>query len=69
VHPGENGWVFDPLDSRDTVSCLNKCLSAKEKLPEMGKKSRKIVSNYSPKHAAEAILEACEIAMSHICKS
>lgn len=63
VHCGENGWVFDPLDSYDIVNCLNKCLLTKEKLPEMGKKSRQIVSNHTARHAAEPILSACEIAM------
>ena len=63
VHPCENGWVFDPLDSDDTVDCLKECLLAKEKLPEMGKKSRQIVSKHTAKQAAQAILNACEIAM------
>ncbi len=65
----ENGWVFDALDSNDMVGCLNKCLLVKEKLPEMGRKSCQIVNNNTAKHAAEAILNACEIAMHHICKS
>lgn len=62
VHNDENGWVFNPLVSHDVVDCFNKCLLAKEKLSEMGKESLQIVGNHTAKHAAEAILEACNIA-------
>lgn len=65
----ENGWVFDALNSDAIVDCLNKCLLAKGKLLEMGKKSCQIVSSHTARHGAEAILGACEIAMRHICKS
>ncbi|WP_028321889.1 glycosyltransferase [Desulfatiglans anilini] len=59
----ENGWVFDPLDSMDTVSCLEKCLAGRDRLPEMGRKSFEIVQNHTPDHAAKAILNACRIAL------
>jgi len=59
----ENGWVFNPLSVSDTVTCLEKCLAARHKLSEMGKKSLDIVSRHTPEHAARAILEACRIAV------
>lgn len=63
IQPGENGWIFDPLDRSDLVKTLNKCLSAKDRLLEMGQRSRQIVSNHTAEHAAQAILRACEIAI------
>jgi len=59
----ENGWVFDPLDVEDTISCLKKCLTVKDKFPTMGKKSLEIVSHHTPEHAARSILNTCRIAM------
>lgn len=59
----ENGWVFDPLDSEDTSACLEKCLAARDRLPQMGQKSLDIVSHHTPEHAAKAILDACRIAL------
>jgi glycosyltransferase involved in cell wall biosynthesis len=61
----KNGWVFDSLSVSDTVACLEKCLAARQKLPEMGKQSFAIVSQHSPEHAALAILNACKIAVEH----
>lgn len=58
-----NGWVFDPLSAEDTCDCLRRCFSARERLPEMGRQSEKIVGHHTPKEAAEAVLRACEIAL------
>jgi glycosyltransferase involved in cell wall biosynthesis len=63
VHPGENGWVFDPLDHKDVLQCLKKCIELKSRLPQMGEKSKVIVSDHTPVKAAESILRACKIAM------
>jgi len=65
VRPG-NGFIFDPHDKTELVSTLNKCLSKHGSLVEMGQKSRQIVSNYTAKHAARAILDACKIATRNI---
>ena len=58
-----NGWVFDPLNLDNTVDCLRRCLLARERLPEMGRESNRIVSDYTARHAAKAILRASEIAI------
>jgi glycosyltransferase involved in cell wall biosynthesis len=60
----ENGWVFDPLDVEDTVNRLKNILSVKNTFPKMGQKSLEIVKNHTPRHAAQAILDACRIAIS-----
>jgi glycosyltransferase involved in cell wall biosynthesis len=62
VHSGENGWVFDPLDHEDILRCLIECLDNKDRLKQMGEKSKVIVSDYTPEKAAESILRACRIA-------
>ena len=62
VKPG-NGWVFDPLDIDDTVSVLMKCLTERDVLSEMGPKSLEIIGNQTSMHAAQSILQACNIAL------
>jgi len=59
----ENGWVFDPLDVSDTVNILALCLSKRELLQSMGEASRRIVENHTASQAANAIMEACSIAV------
>ena len=59
----ENGWVFDPLDKFETFNFLLKCIKRKSKLELMGKKSIEIVTQHTPQHAADAIIDACKIAL------
>ena len=63
ISVGENGWIFNPLDQQDTFNALRKCVVNRERLNEMGRKSKDIAALYSPDHAAEAILNACKIAV------
>lgn len=65
IKPDVNGWVFDPLCVEDTCNTLHKCLEAKNHLKEMGTESKAIVSQFTPSHAAKAILDACQIAIDH----
>ena len=58
-----NGWVFDPVDPQDTVRCLERCLRQAHRLPSMGSASEGLVRNYTPRRAAESIIEACRIAV------
>ena len=37
----------------------------RDRLPAMGQRSRQIVAGHTPEHAAEAILEACRLAVAH----
>lgn len=62
VQAGRNGWVFDPHDRADLVSCLQEAAGAGERLGAMGEESREIVRDFTPARAAEAIYRACEIA-------
>jgi glycosyltransferase involved in cell wall biosynthesis len=63
VREGRNGWVFDPLDPQNTLECLHRALESAPQLAGMGRESLEIVSHYSPKHAAQAIFSACELAL------
>jgi glycosyltransferase involved in cell wall biosynthesis len=63
VHHGENGWVFDPLATGDTVNCLKEAMYSTGRLDEMGQRSKEIVSAHTPENAAESIMKACRIAM------
>lgn len=66
VQQGRNGWVFDPLDPEDSVRGLVEAAGPSRRiLREMGASSQKIVEEFSPCRAAEAILEACEIAVAY----
>ena len=62
VHP-ENGWTFDPRNPDETVAMLREIIRKKEDLPRMGEASRQIVAQYTPRHAAETIYQACLYAM------
>ncbi len=63
VHPGRNGWVFDPLDKEDMARCLLACAASGDELGRMGLESQRIVADFTPAHAARAIFGACETAM------
>ncbi|TKJ38114.1 MAG: glycosyltransferase [Planctomycetes bacterium B3_Pla] len=63
VHSGENGWVFDPLDTEDTLRSLRAAMENKDSLRAMGERSRVIVGSHTAGHAAATILEACKIAV------
>lgn len=65
IEPDGNGWVFDPLDCEDTFHALKRCAENRERLAAMGARSREIVADHTPAHAAEAILRACELAIAH----
>lgn len=65
VQTDVNGWVFDSFDAEDVVRCLNLCVAQQGKLPQMGRASQQIVSQHTPWHAAQAILQASEIALRH----
>lgn len=58
-----NGWVFDPLDPKGTFRVLNSCLEKAAELPEMGRRSKAIIAEYTPERAARSIYEACRIAL------
>ena len=63
VQEGRNGWVFDPLDEQGTKETLSKAASHQAELARMGAESQAIVSEHSPRRAAQAILSACELAL------
>jgi glycosyltransferase involved in cell wall biosynthesis len=65
VHQDVNGWIFDPFSPDEIAAKLKACTSYRDRLPQMGNASRKIVQEYSPHRAAEAILKACYIALDH----
>ncbi|MFZ5994980.1 MAG: glycosyltransferase family 4 protein [Thermodesulfobacteriota bacterium] len=63
IRSGENGWVFDPLNEQDMFETLRKCIENKDRLKRMGEKSKEIVAKHTPQTAAQAIYDACLIAM------
>jgi len=65
VHERVNGWVFDPLDPVSGVNALLAASEAGNRLREMGQASKRIVADYTPRRAAEAVFRACEIAVNH----
>jgi glycosyltransferase involved in cell wall biosynthesis len=63
VQEGRNGWVFDPLEQQDTKETLIKAVSHHSEFARMGAESLAIVSEHSPRRAAQAILSTCELAL------
>jgi glycosyltransferase involved in cell wall biosynthesis len=65
VQQGTNGWVFDPRNLFEIMELLRVCRKQSGRLKIMGESSQTIVKRYSPRRAAEAVLEACLMALSH----
>lgn len=65
VHDSINGWTFDPLQITDVVRVLHLAASNSNQLAAMGQASQLMVADHDPRHAAQSILEACEIAIRH----
>lgn len=63
VHPGRNGWIFDPLEPTDVLHILTSVIESRARLKEMGRESLSIVADFSPEKAATAIYRACEKAL------
>jgi glycosyltransferase involved in cell wall biosynthesis len=64
VQPGVNGWTFDPHNADKMASLLRRCAAMEPTLLNaMGAESKRIVMAYTPTHAAEAVLSACELAI------
>lgn len=59
----KNGWVFDPLDPNDTLQVLKESIAQGPRLPLMGQESQRIIAGHTPRHAAESIFQACQIAL------
>jgi glycosyltransferase involved in cell wall biosynthesis len=63
VKAGQNGWIFDPLDLKDTLRCLEACLRRSGELATMGQASKAILTGHIPRLAAEAIFKTCHMAI------
>ena len=62
VQPRENGWVYDPLDANEAVAALAAVANTSD-LAKYGRRSREIINQHTPRHAAQAIFDACQIAL------
>ena len=56
----ENGWVFDPLDSKKFIKTLEVVIKNKDNWKQMGESSAKIVADFSPEKIAAQIFKTCE---------
>lgn len=63
VHEGRNGWVFNPLQQKDTFRALRAAVASAGRLTTMGEHSGRIVAGHGPYEAAESVLQACRIAI------
>ena len=62
VHPGRNGYIFDPMQPASLAALFSTCCARSSELSSMGRESQRILSNYTPEEAAKEILRACVIA-------
>jgi glycosyltransferase involved in cell wall biosynthesis len=66
VHDDVNGWVFDPNNATEIAGLMARCAAATPaRLEQMGNESRRIIADFTPARAAEAVLAACELAESN----
>lgn len=63
----ENGWVFDTYNKQSIIGTLQKIVSNKNRLKEMGEVSKQIISKHTAEKAAQSIMDAVGIAQKH-CK-
>jgi glycosyltransferase involved in cell wall biosynthesis len=63
VQEGQNGWVFDPIDTGDTLRVLTSAAASKTELQRMGQCSREIIAGHTPRAAADSIFSACRLAI------
>jgi len=54
VRPGENGWIFDPIDARDFGSALARALSCAD-LARMGECGRETAKRFTPEEMADGL--------------
>lgn len=57
IEEGKNGYVFDPLMKSSIVKMFASFHNAN--LPDMGRRSKEIISNYTPVTAANGIFKLC----------
>ena len=62
VKPDVNGWTFDPTKPDEIANLLSRASLSRPRLLAMGEESRRIVADFTPAHAAEAVYAACELA-------
>jgi 1,2-diacylglycerol 3-alpha-glucosyltransferase len=62
IIPGENGFVFDPLDESALTGHLLQMTGTPD-LERMGERSREIISDWSPTRFAESLAAATEAAV------
>jgi len=67
IHPGRNGFIFDPLKPEFLTALFGTCCERPEDLPSMGRESQRIVSEFTPEATASEILRAC--VMAKMCKA
>ena len=57
IRPGENGYVFSTDDADDLVNCIERVISDRASLVEMGARSYElVVSEHSPERYVDALL-------------
>jgi glycosyltransferase involved in cell wall biosynthesis len=60
VHPGLNGYVFDPLDVEELARLMALMTSRQVDLKAMGEESRRIISLYSPESWARSLADCIQ---------
>lgn len=60
----DNGWTFDPLNTDQTQSVLMDVFASRDRLEAMGHASERTVADYTPLTAADAVIQACDVAIS-----
>jgi glycosyltransferase involved in cell wall biosynthesis len=65
LHDGQNGLLFDPLDTGDLANKMILFNSDRINQSDMSKKSLEIISNFTPEHFAENLSKAAFTAISN----
>jgi glycosyltransferase involved in cell wall biosynthesis len=66
VSEGENGFLFDPNDSRELANLMARLTREEARLEQMGRKSRHVIEAWSPNRFAQGLAAAMEIGEQHL---
>lgn len=61
VHPGINGYMFDPFNIDEIAYYMTHISSGEVELKSMGEASKRIITNYTPEAWAKALKDCIEV--------
>jgi glycosyltransferase involved in cell wall biosynthesis len=65
VHPGENGYIFDPNQIDDMADCMRKFIQAPDQIAPMGARSQQLIEPHNPPTVVDFLTEVTQFVLHH----